>query len=68
VAPAAKGAPAAASAAPAGSVNEDAVSALVNLGYKRVEAFGAVARVTQRLGDGARLDAVIRAGLQELAR
>ena len=55
-------------AAPAGSVNEDAVSALVNLGYKRVEAFGAVARVTQRLGDDATLDAVIRAGLQELAR
>lgn len=54
--------------APAGSVNEDAVSALVNLGYKRVEAFGAVARVTQRLGDGAALDAVIRAGLQELSR
>lgn len=52
----------------AGSINEDAVSALVNLGYKRVEAFGAVARVTQRLGAEARLDAVIRAGLQELAR
>jgi len=52
----------------AGSINEDAVSALVNLGYRRVEAFGAVARVTQRLGTGARLDAVIRAGLQELAR
>ncbi len=51
-----------------GSINEDAVSALVNLGYKRVEAFGAVARVTQRLGGEARLDAVIRAGLQELAR
>ena len=54
--------------APAGSVNEDAVSALVNLGYKRVETFGAVARVTQRLGEGAALDAVIRAGLQELSR
>jgi Holliday junction DNA helicase RuvA len=51
-----------------GSVNEDAVSALVNLGYKRVEAFGAVARVTQKLGAEARLDAVIKAGLQELAR
>jgi Holliday junction DNA helicase RuvA len=58
----------AAPAGPAGSVNEDAVSALVNLGYRRVEAFGAVARVTQRLGSDAQLDAVIRAGLQELAR
>jgi Holliday junction DNA helicase RuvA len=57
-----------AQAGAAGSINEDAVSALVNLGYKRVEAFGAVARVTQRLGGEARLDAVIRAGLQELAR
>ncbi|HKV16336.1 MAG TPA: Holliday junction branch migration protein RuvA [Reyranella sp.] len=56
------------SANAAGSVNEDAVSALVNLGYRRVEAFGAVARVTQRLGADAGLDAVIRAGLQELAR
>ena len=55
-------------AMPAGSINEDAVSALVNLGYKRIEAFGAVARVTQRLGVGAKLEAVITAGLQELAR
>jgi Holliday junction DNA helicase RuvA len=53
---------------PTGSINEDAVSALVNLGYRRVEAFGAVARVSQRLGEGAALDAIIKAGLQELAR
>jgi holliday junction DNA helicase RuvA len=66
VAPLAKGAEA--PAMPAGSINEDAVSALVNLGYKRIEAFGAVARVTQRLGADARLEAVITAGLQELAR
>jgi Holliday junction DNA helicase RuvA len=52
----------------AGSVNEDAVSALVNLGYRRVDAFGAVARVTQRLGADAGFDAVVRAGLQELSR
>jgi holliday junction DNA helicase RuvA len=57
-----------AAATPAGAVDEDAVSALVNLGYRRVEAFGAVARATQRLGAGARLDAVIKAGLQELSR
>ena len=64
----ASSAPDAAASAPVGSLNEDAVSALVNLGYRRVEAFGAVARVTQRLGAEAKLDAVIRAGLQELAR
>ena len=57
-----------ATTAPVGSLNEDAVSALVNLGYRRVEAFGAVARASQRLGAEAKLDAVIRAGLQELAR
>jgi len=70
VAPIAQGTRAAGDAGsmPAGSINEDAVSALVNLGYKRVEAFGAVARVTQRLGAEAKFDAVVRAGLQELAR
>jgi Holliday junction DNA helicase RuvA len=55
-------------AAPAGSVNEDAVSALVNLGYKRPEAFGAIARVAVRLGNDARIDTLIREGLRELAR
>ncbi len=44
----------------------DAVSALVNLGYRRAEAFGAVAAAARRLGDAAPLDALIRAGLQEL--
>jgi Holliday junction DNA helicase RuvA len=69
VAPApSKAAEIAPSATAGGSVNEDAVSALVNLDYRRVEAFGAVARVTQRLGPDAKLDAVIRAALQELAR
>jgi Holliday junction DNA helicase RuvA len=68
VAPAPSRAAAAAAPAAPGSVNEDAVSALVNLDYRRVEAFGAVARVTQRLGEGAPLDQVIRAALQELAR
>jgi len=67
VAPAVKGT-AAPAAMPSGSINEDAVSALVNLDYKRVEAFGAVARATQRLGEGATFDAVFRAALQELAR
>jgi Holliday junction DNA helicase RuvA len=46
----------------------DAVSALVNLGYRRAEAFVAVAAVAQRLGVGAETGALIRAGLQELGR
>jgi Holliday junction DNA helicase RuvA len=68
IAPAASAGEASAPVASSGSVNEDAVSALVNLGYKRVEAFGAVARATQRLGTDAKIDAVIRAALQELSR
>jgi holliday junction DNA helicase RuvA len=46
----------------------DAVSALVNLGYGRADAFGAVAAATRRLGTDADTAALIRAGLQELAR
>jgi len=46
----------------------DAVSALVNLGYGRSEAFGAVAVASRRLGSSADIGALIRAGLQELAR
>ena len=68
IAPAASAGEASAPVASSGSVNEDAVSALVNLGYKRVEAFGAVARATQRMGTDAKIDAVIRAALQELSR
>jgi Holliday junction DNA helicase RuvA len=63
--PAAPGAGEALALAEAGA-GADAVSALVNLGYRRAEAFGAVAAASRRLGDGAALDALIRAGLQEL--
>ncbi len=45
----------------------DAVSALVNLGYRRAEAMGAVAGAARRLGKDAPLDALIRAGLKELS-
>lgn len=47
---------------------EDAVSALVNLGYRRAEAHPAVAKAIERLGDAAGLDAVIRDSLKELAQ
>jgi len=45
----------------------DAVSALVNLGYRRTEAFGAVAQASKRLGPNAGLDVLIKAGLKELS-
>ena len=52
---------------PVAGVESDALSALVNLGYRRAEAQAAIARVMERLGDGAGLDTVIRDGLKELA-
>jgi Holliday junction DNA helicase RuvA len=53
---------------PASGVEADAISALVNLGYRRPEAQAAVARAAERLGAAAALDAVIRDGLKELSR
>lgn len=54
-------------AAPKGPA-ADAVSALVNLGYSRSDAFSAVNEAAKQLGDAAKIDALIRAGLKELAR
>jgi holliday junction DNA helicase RuvA len=45
----------------------DAVSALVNLGYGRADAFGAVASAARTLGPDATVEALITAGLKELA-
>lgn len=45
----------------------DAVSALVNLGYGRAEAFAAVARAGAKLEEGATISAIIPAALRELA-
>jgi Holliday junction DNA helicase RuvA len=47
---------------------EDAVSALVNLGYRRLEAQAAVVRASATLGEGAQTAALIRVGLQELGK
>jgi Holliday junction DNA helicase RuvA len=47
---------------------EEAVSALVNLGYRRLEAVTAVSKAQQRLGEDAPLNDLIRQGLSLLAR
>ena len=51
---------------PAGPA-EDALSALANLGYRRSEAQAAVERVLERLGEDAKVEAVLRESLRELA-
>ena len=59
--------------APAGSAADgldpalgDATSALVNLGYGRAEAFGAVMEAARELGSDAKVEALIRTGLTRL--
>lgn len=46
---------------------EDAISALVNLGYKPVEAHGAVAKAAGQLGEGAGVGALVPQALKELS-
>ncbi len=54
-------------AAPAGGLSEDAISALVNLGYRRADAFGAVGKAVHELGKDAPVESLIRIGLRELS-
>jgi Holliday junction DNA helicase RuvA len=56
------------SAIPAAGATGDALSALMNLGYRRIEAFAAVSAAAQKLGPAASLDTLIRASLAELSR
>ncbi|MDJ0683531.1 MAG: Holliday junction branch migration protein RuvA [Alphaproteobacteria bacterium] len=67
-APGQKGGPAAVAAgSPGADIREDAVSALVNLGFDRTKAFSAVAGASRTLGAEAPLDDLVRVGLKELA-
>lgn len=51
-----------------GGLMEDAISALVNLGYKRLEAFEAVGIVAKELGEGADSSTLIRHALKRLGK
>ncbi|HVI98353.1 MAG TPA: Holliday junction branch migration protein RuvA [Sphingomonas sp.] len=53
--------------APTGA-GADAVSALLNLGFKPAEASAAVAAAEDELGDGAGLDALVRLALRKAAK
>lgn len=49
------------------TISNDAVSALINLGYGRAEAFGAVANVIRDKGEAIALGDLIRESLKELS-
>ena len=59
--------PAGAGIAPTGA-GTDAVSALLNLGFRPAEASGAVAAAEEELGGGATLDALVRLALRKATR
>jgi Holliday junction DNA helicase RuvA len=55
-------------AAPTGSFASDAVSALLNLGFRPAEAAAAVATAEAKVGPTATLDALVRSALKKAAR
>jgi len=56
------------SALPPATMSEDAVSALVNLGYTRSDAYNAVAMAANRIGETGKVDVLITESLKQLAR
>jgi holliday junction DNA helicase RuvA len=54
--------------APVAGAAQDAVSALINLGFRPTEASMAVAKADEELGAGAGLDALVRVALKKAAR
>ncbi len=60
--------PAAGAPIPAGSHAQDAVSALLNLGFKPAEASAAVAKAEAEMGPRASLDILVRLALKKAAR
>ncbi|MBX9881450.1 MAG: Holliday junction branch migration protein RuvA [Sphingomonas sp.] len=60
--------PAASGTMPAAGATNDAISALLNLGFKPAEASAAVGRASEDLGEGASLDALVRLALKKAAR
>jgi Holliday junction DNA helicase RuvA len=55
-------------AAASGGPASDAVSALVNLGYRRNEAENAIGKAVAKVGESASVEGMIAAALRELAR
>ncbi|MEP9359378.1 Holliday junction branch migration protein RuvA [Sphingomonas sp. KR3-1] len=55
-------------AAPVGGAAQDAVSAMLNLGFKPAEASSAVGAAADELGSGATLDALVRLALRKAAK
>jgi len=51
-----------------GGASADAVSAMLNLGFRPAEASGAVAAAEEELGPGATLDALVRLALRKAAK
>jgi Holliday junction DNA helicase RuvA len=60
--------PAGAPAPPPGSASADAVSALLNLGFRPTEASAAVSKAEAELGPSSSLDALVRTALKKAAR